>query len=42
VLLVNPANVRGHFFRIRDAILSRLLRRQVTIGQRHFDRRCPG
>ena len=41
VLLVSPANVRGHFFRIRDAILSRLLRRQVTIGQRYFDRRWP-
>ena len=41
VLLVNPANVRGNFFRIRDAILSRVLRRHVTIGQRYFDRRWP-
>jgi len=41
VLLVNPANVRGNFFRIRDGILSRVLRRHVTIGQRYFDRRWP-
>jgi len=41
VLLVNPANVRGNFFQIRGAILSRVLRRHVTLGQKYFDRRGP-
>jgi hypothetical protein len=41
VLFVNPASVRGRLFRIRGAVLSRLLRRQVTGGARYFDRRWP-